>query len=260
MGRLGFTDQRAQYIAEKIRADSMHDNHITILDFAHIFIENLFKYDLLLTDELSSLPDRNQGFNFPYNHQAPNRTIQCRNFERSDDLEKVLEEFFDPKTERTDNSEVNEEINYSRWYHGTDSVACSLIVKDGINLNKSSRANDFSFRKGFYMSDNSTAALNWVSKRRFSEVEWTAILQFKIVGYETLKDYKGTEDEERGLRLDEEKDLEFWKKIVRYNRSEESSDEGDFYTVYSTHLVCFKCDKLESDQSFLIINNCHKNI
>ena len=84
------------------------------------------------------------------------------------------------------------------------------------------------------MSDNSTAALEWVSKLRFNEVEWTAILQFKIVGYKTLKDYQGPEkDEKRGLRLDEENNLELWKKFVRFYRSEESSDEGDFYIVSS---------------------------
>ncbi len=85
--KLGFTDPRAKYIAEKIQSCQFQDNHISTLDYAHIFVQNLFKYDLLLTDELSSLPDRSKKTGNIYS--APGfakEPIKCCNFEQSDQV------------------------------------------------------------------------------------------------------------------------------------------------------------------------------
>ena len=63
---LGFTEQRAGYISKKIKRSPFRDNHISTLDFAHIFIRALFKYDLLLTDQISNLPQQSENFNVGY--------------------------------------------------------------------------------------------------------------------------------------------------------------------------------------------------
>jgi hypothetical protein len=89
--KLGFTDHRAKYIAEKIQSSSFQDNHISTLEFAHIFVQNLFTYDLLLTDELSSLPDRSKETGNIYSasgfaNRAVTREIKCCNFKESDQV------------------------------------------------------------------------------------------------------------------------------------------------------------------------------
>ncbi len=89
--KLGFTDHRAKYIAEKIQSSQFQDNHISTLEFAHIFVQNLFKYDLLLTDELSSLPDRSKETGNIYSasgfaNRARKRDIECCNFQQSDQV------------------------------------------------------------------------------------------------------------------------------------------------------------------------------
>jgi hypothetical protein len=90
--KLGFTDHRAKYITEKIQSSQLQiTNHIRTLDFAHIFVHNLFKYDLLLTNELSSLPDRSKETGNIYSasvfaNRAGTREIKCCNFQLSDQV------------------------------------------------------------------------------------------------------------------------------------------------------------------------------
>ncbi len=86
--KLGFTDHRAKYITEKIQSSPFQDNHISTLDYAHIFVQNLFMYDLLLTDELSILPDVSKGNGKIYSisgfaNDEGTREIKCCNFQKS---------------------------------------------------------------------------------------------------------------------------------------------------------------------------------
>ena len=88
------TEQRAKILAEAIGPNS-DDEHIATLDYVHIFVRNLFNYNLLLTDELSSLPDRSQAVGKPYPTEAfangaTKRSILCCNFQEPAELEKEL--------------------------------------------------------------------------------------------------------------------------------------------------------------------------
>jgi hypothetical protein len=81
-------------------------------------------------------------------------------------------------------------------------------------LGKSNRPNDFSNGSGFYLSDNFSEALKWAEKRS-TIGSFSAVLRYKVPK-QKLKDSDG-------LHLSEDVDL--WRKIVRYFRSDFSIEK-----------------------------------
>ena len=82
---LGYTEQRATFIANRISCNKVSKHHLSVLDFAHIFIQDLFKYDVLLTDEMAELPDFDKhGYNKEYVEKTSasvnEREVLCKNF------------------------------------------------------------------------------------------------------------------------------------------------------------------------------------
>ena len=217
--RLGFTEQRAKLIAEKIGPNP--EQHITTLDYAHIFVQNLFRYDLLLTDKLSSLPDRSRTDGTVYTtaayaNRSPKRQIQSSNFQESEELEDELNKFFDTDSADSDTNASDEDQSYEYWFHGTDAASANKIaIEKGINISAGKGARDFSNGDGFYLSDSFHRALDWTRKKWFA-CEYTAILRYKVT-----RDVLSNED---GLRLSFPEDRDLWKQVIRYFRSE--GEEG----------------------------------
>ena len=212
---LGFTEQRAGYISKKINRSPFRDNHISTLDFAHIFIRALFKYDLLLTDQISNLPQQSENFNVGYTvdgcgNEGPPRKIVCQNFNQTDNLDEELGRFFFGNLGQQRQAEDSEEKDFSYWYHGTDCSSASAIVEIGIDEEKGTEKRDFSDGKGFYLSDNFERAKQWALDRGVMG-GFSAILRYKIPK-NCLKD---------GIVLskDRPEDMEVWKDIIRHCRS-----------------------------------------
>jgi len=209
---LGFTDQRAKYITKRFKVFPDLHNHISILDFAHIFIRDLFKYDLLLTDEISSLPRQRESINVEYSVQSEvtKNPIVCQNFKESQTLNRKLRNFLSVGSEKQGSARDGNGTEYYYWYHGTNCSFASDIVKFGIDIEKGKERRDFSDGNGFYLSDDLHRAKQW-SLKMCIVGNFSAVLRYKIPKA-SLKD--------NGIVLSRSPDdLEDWKNIVRYCRS-----------------------------------------
>ena len=212
---LGYTEQRATFIANKIRCNNLPQHHLSVLDFAHIFIQDLFKYDVLLTDTVADLPDCSKGFNNDYFVSSvatgEERMIPCMNFNSSKQDLGNIRTFF---TSDNASLETNQgDDNFEYWFHATDSSGACSILEDGIDLHKGMPRKDFSDGKGFYMSDGFKHAHQW-TLRRFTVQTCSAILRFKIP-----KSFWDDNKDGIVLCLDNKDDMQKWKDIIRYNRS-----------------------------------------
>ena len=217
---LGFTEQRAQFVAEIFRSCQLQSNHVDILDFVHSFIQALFKYDLLLTDELSSLPDLNNKTKQiyiakGYANGEEKITIQCCNFEESSNLENEIQHFFLANSSETKTDKMYQKMSY--WYHGTDSASGSDIVEEGIDLTRGAYKKDFSDGSGFYLSDEYSKAYDW-GRKRACIGNYYAILRYKIPAKVLAQG--------KVMSPDNEEDMIQWKEIVRYNRSGKRYGKG----------------------------------
>ena len=234
--RLGFTEQQAKIIAEAIGPNSGHE-HITTLDYVHIFVQNLFNYNVLLTDELSSLPDRSQADGKPYPTEAfangaTKRSILCCNFQEPAELEKELNKFFDT------------EEGFDHWFHGTDSASATKIaVEMGVKTAAGNEARDFSDGDGFYCSDSFQRAQDWAKHRGFTACDYYAILRYKV-----SRDL--LHGEEPGLHLSFPEQKELWKKTIRHFRSEGRDGAGDQDLIKLLKDVAFIIGPLSTDGSW----------
>ncbi len=211
----GFTECRANYIERQIEALPLQiRHHFSILDFANLFVEDLFKYNLLLTDDQPTLPDVSKGYNnvYPFQSIFNDKTLKfsCSNFRSNNRLMENVERFF---TLSSDEVLLQEEEGFEYWYHGTDSSAASNIVEIGIDLHKGAARKDFSDGNGFYLSDGFQHALRWVQKR-FNVNPVSAILRYKIP-----QEFWTSNNDGLRLSTDSEEGLSRWQSIVRYNRS-----------------------------------------
>ena len=214
--KLGFTEQRAKYLSDKINAFPFLLNHFSVLEFAHLFIEDLFKYDLLLTDEQPALPDCSKENKTVYttlafaNDDSP-REISCCNFKRNGKLKKNLHSFLNSFGDKSKTKVPNSEFEY--WFHGTDSSSASNISEFGIDIQKGAARKDFSDGNGFYLSNGLRPALRWVDKRFTGG--FSAVLRYKIP-----KTFLAATKDGIILSAEKEDDMEKWKEIIRYNRRE----------------------------------------
>ena len=146
LSKLGFTDERAKLIANEIEANGCSLNHITIVEIAQNFVLDLFRYDLLLTDELAVLPDWKQVSNEYFTTSSTSgkeRKITCKNFEKTkktDNLKKFL-------TSNCPNElllEATSEFEY--WFHGTDNLYASDILALGVNTSMGEKKRFFKWQ------------------------------------------------------------------------------------------------------------------
>jgi hypothetical protein len=213
--KLGFTEQKAKYLSNKINSLPLLQDHFSVLDFVHLFIEDLFKYDLLLTDKLPNLPDRSQGSNTVYTAQAfanfdVKREINCCNFKQNGKLAENLDFFFSSVDEQSEENNTNEKFEY--WFHGTDSAAASTIAELGIDIQKGAPKKDFSDGNGFYLSDNLDSGTEWAEKSFVAN--YSAVLRYKIP-----KELLAKRNDGITLRKNNKDEMKQWREIIRYNRS-----------------------------------------
>jgi hypothetical protein len=244
--KLGFTEQKAKYLSDKINSLPLLQDHYSVLDFAHLFIEDLFKYDLLLTDELPKLPDCSKANKIAYTTEAfanddGTRDVNCCNFKRNGKLNSNLRSFFTSAGEKLKEKLSEEKFEY--WYHGTGSFSASNIVEFGIDIKKGAERKDFSDGNGFYLSNGHAPALQWVDKM-FTGT-FSAILRYKIP-----KAFLAETKDGIILSGDNEEDMKKWKNIIRYNRSEKRVQMREMRTLLRN--TSFIMGPLSKDGSFEI--------
>jgi hypothetical protein len=211
---IGFTENRAKYLAEQIRSMPSGGQHYTIPDLAFRFVQDLFQNDLLLTNQLPLYPDRTQskyevrGF---VRRPKVTKPIKCFNLDDDENLEENLKTFF---TESENGAEKPEDFQY--WYHGTNNKSASNILATGINNGKGSAKKDFSNESGFYLSDDYKAGANWAGERSKLLGSCRAVLQYKV-----KKDF--WKQHATGLELStaNKTELAKWRNVIRFFRSEE---------------------------------------
>ena len=238
---LGFNESRAKYIARRIRSFQFQ-RHFSPLDFAQLFIEDLFKFDLLLSDELPKLPKDCSGIyfvdSFSYDEGEETRSVQCQNFSSTKEIEDGLKSFLTSSTDDQGN-EVEEGSQF--WFHGTGTVAASRITEIGISLCEGAERKDFSHKNGFYLSDGFEAALKW-NQRRVKD-DYSAILRYKIPKQFWVDNMDGIQ-----LSIESPEDMQKWRSIIRYNRS--GKEEGRKQMKRKMESIPFILGPLSSDGEY----------
>ncbi|KAJ7331260.1 hypothetical protein OS493_020045 [Desmophyllum pertusum] len=209
LASIGFDPLSSAVETIMARAGSMQQ-HIEVCEMAELFIEDEFKYNLLL----SPLPVVGR---FPFQSnltnswfQLPSRTDEK---ETNDDLCHVnlinlvtTESHASSIAQSTFNDLVSEDEREIVLFHGTDHQSASDILFRGIDLCAGRQKRDFSCGSGFYLTNNFDDALNWAN----STTAKPAVLIFHVNRREYLDDAP-----KLNLRENEER----WREIVSSFRS-----------------------------------------
>ncbi len=212
---IGFTENRAKYLAEQIRSVPSGGQHYTIPDLALRFVQDLFQNDLLLTNKQPLYPDQKtsvytaDGF---VRKPKVTKPVRCFNLKDDENLGKNLKTIFSESERGTDKQD---EFQY--WYHGTNNRSASNILDIGIRNKEGAAVKDFSHKFGFYLSDDYNAGAEWAAGRSRMLNSCRAVLQYKV-----KKDFWKIHATGMELTIKNKSELTKWRNVIRYFRSEET--------------------------------------
>lgn len=189
--KMGFTENRSNVIANWI-AEQPFSEHISLLAWAEIYIEGLFKYDILLNNKVPKFPFREDDLNKWF-------AVSVDNGRDDTGFVPVL----NTATEEEAVTHINYLISKIRsndpkgqlFFHGTDHVSAKNILDDGIKLGCGKVLRDFSNGKGFYMVNDFEYALNWAQKDKAAAIMLFNITHNDLNGFQGL-DLSGSERHE----------------------------------------------------------------
>ena len=175
--KIGFTESRSNVIANWI-AEQPFPEHRSLLAWAEIYIENLFKYDIFLNDNVCKFPyeesciDRWFSVNVPSGERrnSPSVRVPVINTTSEEAAAGNIEEKI---------SVFNRERARPReklYFHGTDHNSAKNILEKGISLGSGAKKCDFSHGDGFYVTDNYEYALQYSKKHKAQR----AVILFNI--------------------------------------------------------------------------------
>ncbi|XP_028408548.1 uncharacterized protein LOC114531102 [Dendronephthya gigantea] len=183
--KMGFTENRSSVIAKWI-SEQPFPGHKSLLAWAKIYIENMFKYDIFLNDKVPKFPysesKLGEWFSVPVEREedesgGPVPKVSVINTKTKNEaktsIEQKISEF------QADNPKAQ------LYFHGTDHKGAKDILEDGIKLGLGKPCCDFSNGWGFYVADHFQYALDWTDKHRAS-----AVIVFNI-SQECLNDFQG---------------------------------------------------------------------
>ncbi|XP_046848184.1 uncharacterized protein LOC124441726 [Xenia sp. Carnegie-2017] len=204
--KIGFTKHRSQFIANWIT--NMPDpNHKPILSWVETYIENHFKYDIFLNDEVSDFPFKNDNQNEWFTVTIPRLDEEGRhshpiNMINVESQEDALYHVGSKVAELNENNPGTEV-----YFHCTDHESAVDILEDRIVLGFGRKKSDFSDGEGFYMVNKAKFSLEQYGKTSTHP----AIIMFDV-SPQKLSKFKGID------LSSAEKDKD-WKLIVEYFRS-----------------------------------------
>ncbi|CAG5130146.1 unnamed protein product [Candidula unifasciata] len=105
------------------------------------------------------------------------------------------------------------------FYHGTTRDSAISIIERGIDVTMSKRPVDFSYGKGFYVTDNYGKAVEWSQRKGEFDGSKPAIIVFKI-------DSNNRRHETHlSLNVDNVTNRKFWECVVSHFRHKETSPD-----------------------------------
>ena len=175
--KMGFTENRSNVVAKWIAQQPLPE-HKSILAWAHVYLKNLFHYDIFLNNCVST---------FPYNENHLNAWFRtCVQREGGEDGGSVQAAISAINTTTTEEAiahieEKTTEFRRSNpngqlYFHGTDHNSAKDILENGIKLREGEARCDFSHRKGFYVTNDYGYALDYAH----AQVKASAVIIFNI--------------------------------------------------------------------------------
>ena len=221
--KMGFIENRSNVIAKWI-AEQPFPEHRSLLAWAQIYLENLFKYDIFLNDQVCKFPFEERCLNkwFLQNVDgcededgdvAKVRVINANSKEKAiTSIESEVAKFkeTDPKGQF--------------YFHGTDHESAVNILQYGINLGEGTSACDFSNGWGFYATDSFQYAL----EESAMTSKFAALIMFNISD-DCLKE---------GLDLSGPAKEEDLKSVIEYFRAGEPRKHGLDQKLYKDIKSC----------------------
>ena len=190
--KMGFTENRSSVYAKWI-SEQPFPEHKSLLAWAKIYTENMFKYDIFLNDKVPK---------FPYNESELDKWFSVH-VEREDDESNgpvpktsVINTTTKSEAETRIKENISEfEANNPKaqlYFHGTDHKGAQCILEDGVKLGRSKPFNDFSDGDAFYVADHFQYALDWANRHCASAVIVFNISQECLNAFRAL-DLRGNE-------------------------------------------------------------------
>ena len=200
------------------RAGNMQQ-HIDACEWAEMFVEDEFKYNLLFSQ---------QNERFPFQSKKTNEWFKPSNVELNsyDDncpCQVNIVNLVTKESEASSNSafatrfylRTFEDEQHTLLFHGTDhESAIDILDGRGIHLWSGRHKRDFSSGKGFYLTKNVNDALNWASRKTARP----AVLVFRVNNHTFLN------SKTRKLTLNQH-EVQNWREIVTSFRSGKRSSK-----------------------------------
>ena len=159
--KMGFTENRSNVVAKWISEQPLPEEK-SLLAWAEIYIENLFKYDIFLNNFVPRFQCHEEILNIWSG-------VEVNRGNGQDEAAATIVPIINTTTENEADAHIRNRIaefkeinpNGNLYFHGTDHVSAKIILEDGINLNEGKGNCDFSHGKGFYVANDFDYALNY---------------------------------------------------------------------------------------------------
>lgn len=238
---LGFTSNKAKYLAAQISRNPYNDHQTTVY-WANKYVEQQFENNILLSSSISIPRNSKQPFEEPYTLPA----LPDEDEEGKDPVEIPCLDLNIPENAKIhENPFLNEYLHQeghnldgsSYWFHGTDHKSARNIIRNGIDLQRGKDCGDFSDGNGFYLTSSYTFAHHW--PQSMMKKSNTAVLVFKI------KNDAFTES--KGLTFDTAD--ENWEKCVGFFRNGKDSAWAKGRKARELKGASFICGPISKDGS-----------
>ena len=173
--KIGFTENRSNVISKWI-AEQPFPEHRSLLAWAEIYLENHFKYDIFLNNNVSK---------FPYKETCVGEWFNVDVADSDECEDNVSVPVINTTTEKEAAGNIQKKIcdfemkstsNEKVYFHGTDHNSAQDILVNGISLSKGAQKCDFSDGDGFYVTDRYEYALEYSKKHKAQR----AVILFSI--------------------------------------------------------------------------------
>ena len=141
--------------------------HLEAWEWAAIFVEDEFKYNLLLSSEVES---QNNSLN------EDEGVVKIRNVS-------VEKGAMHEKTGSILSELCMEQDQFTVYFHGTDHDSAKDILQRGVDLTTGRQRRDFSSGLGFYVTKDFRIALNWAKSRKNFRTAPYFIMHAHLINY-----------------------------------------------------------------------------
>ena len=146
--------------------------HIDPCEWAEIFVEDEFKYSVLLSQQTDKFPFKSDSVNTWFQQSSEIDSGECIHVE----IMNLLTSENTACSKLLDRERKLEQEQHVVLFHGTDHESAKEILVRGIDLKAGRQRRDFSCGFGFYLTKNCIDAVNWAR----STTAKPAVLMFHV--------------------------------------------------------------------------------